>query len=437
MMDAPAAARTPLEIREAPLLHAATLAGEIRAGRLTPADLAERCIATIEAHEADVAAFAAFDAEALRAQARLPGLAELPLAGLPVGVKDIIDTADLPTGRGSPVFAGHRPASDATVVRMTRRAGGIIAGKTATTELAFMQPAATRNPRRLAHSPGGSSAGSAAAVAAGMLPIAVGTQTAGSVIRPAAYCGVTGYKPSFKLIPTVGVKPFAWSLDTVGLFAARVADAAFAASAITGRDLQLDEAASAPRIALVFTARADQASPAARLALEEAASAAARAGARMKTLMLPDEVETGDDTHAVIQAFEAAHALADEWDRHRDRLSPQLSAYLDDARNVTPDAYDAARRAARRARHALADATRDFDAVLTFAATGEAPEGHASTGSPVFNRLWTLMGSPCVNVAGLSGPTGLPIGVQLVGRFGRDRALLAAAAFLERAIVER
>ncbi|HSI41153.1 MAG TPA: amidase [Xanthobacteraceae bacterium] len=418
------------------MLSALALADAVHAGRLTPAAVAERCAEAIAAHEGDVAAFAALDLPRLHAAAQDPALAQRALAGLPVGVKDIIDTHDFATEYGSVIYAGRRPCADATAVSLLRRAGGLIAGKTHTTEFAFLRPTPTRNPRRLSHTPGGSSAGSAAAVAAGMLPLALGTQTAGSTIRPASFCGVAGYKPSFRLIPTVGTKVFSWSLDTLGLFAAHVADAAFAASAMTGRDLMLGHEIAAPHFALVHTARAGEASPDAQAALEAAARAAERAGAKVTTLALPDAVEAGDTAHGVIQYYEAALACADDWDRHRAAMSPQLGDYLDAARTVTPDAYDAARRKARQARHASADLFGAFDAVLTFSAPGEAPAGYATTGQAIFNRLWTLLGSPCINVPGLRGATGLPIGVQVVGRFGRDRAALEAARFLERAIAD-
>jgi Asp-tRNA(Asn)/Glu-tRNA(Gln) amidotransferase A subunit family amidase len=416
------------------MLSALALAEAVRAGRLSPADIADRCADTIAAREAEIGAFAAVDLGALRQAARAPGLADGRLAGLPVGVKDIIDTADFPTARGSAIYDGHRPASDAAIVRMLAHAGGLVAGKTATTEFAFMNPALTRNPHHAGHTPGGSSAGSAAAIAAGMLPLAIGTQTGGSVIRPASFCGVAGYKPSYKLLPTIGVKAFSWSLDTLGLFAARVADLAFAAGAITGRDFDLRDAGQPPRLAFVITARAEQATADAHTALDEAARAAERRGARVLGQILPPEVEAADAAHNIIQSYEVALALADEYDRHRERLSPVLRDYLDTARGVSPEHYDEARRTARRARHAAADAFANFDAVLTFSATGEAPEGLGSTGSPVFNRLWTLLGAPCVNVAGLRGAKGLPVGVQVVGRFGRDKATLNIARFLERAI---
>ncbi|WP_210255268.1 amidase [Ancylobacter pratisalsi] len=418
------------------MLSAVALAHAIHAGRLSPADVAERCAQTIRACEPDIRAFATLDLDTMLARAQEPGLGQTPLAGLPVGIKDVLDTAGLPTERGSPIYAGYRPAADATVVRMALRAGAVIPGKMTTTEFAFMKPTQTRNPRRLSHTPGGSSAGSAAAVAAGMLPLALGTQTAGSVIRPASFCGVTGYKPSFKLIPVPGLKVFAWSLDTIGLFGAHVADVAFGAAAMTGRDLIPEESDELPHFALVKTARADQASADAHAALEAAGQAAVKAGARVSVIELPPEVEALDEAQGVIQSYEAALAFADEWDRHRDGLSDRLASYLADGMTIAPEVYDAARRTARRGRYALADLFAGHDALLTFSAPGEAPEGHATTGSPVFNKLWTLSGAPCVNVAGLTGATGMPIGVQVVGRFGRDKAMLGAARFLERAITD-
>jgi Asp-tRNA(Asn)/Glu-tRNA(Gln) amidotransferase A subunit family amidase len=199
------------------------------------------CAEAIAAREPEVSAFVALDIETARKAADEPRLLSLPLRGLPIGVKDIYDTADLPTQYGSPIYKGYRPRADATAVTLARRAGGVVLGKTATTEFASLVPAGTRNPRNLAHTPGGSSSGSAAAVAAAMLPIAFGSQTAGSVVRPAAFCGVAGFKPSYRLIPTVGMKCYAWHLDTAGLFAATVADVAYAAAAFTERPLRVDE----------------------------------------------------------------------------------------------------------------------------------------------------------------------------------------------------
>src|SRR5215475_1568818 len=243
------------------MLSALDLARRIEAGELTPAAVLDKCAEVIAAREDAIGAFIALDVEGAQRRAQDPAIAAGPLRGLPVGVKDILDTIDFPTGYGTTFHAGHRAASDAALVSMIRRAGGIIVGKTVTTELAHQRPGKTRNPHNPAHTPGGSSSGSAAAVAAGMVPVAVGSQTGGSVIRPAAYCGVVGFKPSYKLLPTVGMKCFSWHLDTAGLFAAGVGDVAFAAAAITGRDLRVDAGArAAPNILLLRTHIWNQAS---------------------------------------------------------------------------------------------------------------------------------------------------------------------------------
>jgi Asp-tRNA(Asn)/Glu-tRNA(Gln) amidotransferase A subunit family amidase len=419
------------------MLRALTLARQIEADGLTPADLLGRCAEAIAAREPDVRAFAAIDVEAALQEASRSGstLARLPLRGLPVGVKDNFDTADWPTEYGSPIYAGNRPRGDAALVTDIRRAGGLVLGKTVTTEFAFMHPGPTRNPHNLDHTPGGSSSGSAAAVAAGMVPIAIGSQTAGSVIRPAAFCGIAAIKPSYSLLPTVGMKCFAWHLDTPGVFAATVADVAFAIAAITGRDLRVDrEPPAAPRLALLRTHLWDKASDAMRAAVERSANAAAAAGARLTQVELPPMLVDAFDAQAVIQSYEAYRALGFEHDRCADRLSPRLRQMLDEASGISVKAYDAARRTTRHARSALLDLMNDVDAFITPSAPGAAPRGLESTGVPIFNRLWTLMGTPCVNVPGLLDEAQLPLGVQIVGRFGQDRTALSAAAFVEAAI---
>lgn len=418
-------------------LSALDLARKVEAGAITPAGVMALCAEAIAAREAEIGAFAAVDPERTRtrAEAAGPALTASPLRGLPVGVKDIFDTADMPTGYGSPIYAGHRPAADSALVSMVRRAGGLVLGKTVTTQFAFMDPGDTRNPHDPDHTPGGSSSGSAAAVAAGMLPVAIGTQTGGSVVRPGAYCGVAAYKPSYRLLPMVGCKCFSWSLDTAGLFAARIADVAFAAAALTGRDLRVDRAApAAPRIGLARTHVWPEASPAMQAAVERAARLAEAAGATVREVTLPPVFEDAFRAHATIQDHEAARALAFEYDQHRDRLGPQLRAHLAAAADIPPEAYDDARRIAKRARHALADLMAEVDVLLTPSAPGAAPRGLGSTGQSIFNRLWTLMGTPCINVPGLFDESGLPLGVQVVGRFGRDRAALEAALFVERAL---
>jgi Asp-tRNA(Asn)/Glu-tRNA(Gln) amidotransferase A subunit family amidase len=419
------------------MLSVLDLARRIEAGELKPRAVVELCAEAIAAREQEIGAFVALDLEAARRAAENPRLAFAPLRGLPVAFKDIFDSADLPTQYGSPIYAGYQPRADSTAVALTRHAGGIILGKTVTTELASLVPAGTRNPRNLAHTPGGSSSGSAAAVAAAMVPIAFGTQTAGSVIRPAAFCGVAAFKPSYGLIPMVGVKDVAWHLDTAGLYGAGIGDVAFAAAAVLDRDLRVDRGTpAAPRIALARTHLWPQASAAMQMALETAARIAEAAGAKVTELTLPPILEEAYAAQFTIQDYENFRALSFECDRHRDKIDKNLRERLDSGAAISADAYDAARRIARRARQALADTMAEHDVILTPSAPGAAPHGLASTGDPAFNRLWTLMGTPCVNVAGLS-ENELPLGMQIVGSFGRDRSALEAALFVERAIARK
>jgi Asp-tRNA(Asn)/Glu-tRNA(Gln) amidotransferase A subunit family amidase len=416
------------------MLSALDLARRLEAGELTPRAVMEMCAEAIAAREQNVRAFVVLDLDAARREAEDPRLASLPLRGLPVAFKDIFDTFDLPTQYGSPIYAGNRPRADATAVALTRRAGGIVIGKTVTTEFASLVPSVTRNPHNLEYTPGGSSSGSCAAVAAGMVPVAFGTQTAGSVIRPASFCGVAGFKPSYRLIPLVGVKDVSWHLDTGGVFGAGVADVAFVAAVVTGRDLRVDRATpSTPRIALVRTQLWNEASAAMQGAIETAARSAATAGAKVSEVKLPPLLEQAYAAQYVIQDYESVHALAFEYDRYRDQIDPRLRDALDKGAKISADDYDAARRTASRGRRVLADTMSDYDVILTPSAPSVAPHGFVTTGNAMFNRLWTLMGAPCINVPGLSDG-GLPLGVQIVGRFGRDRTALEAALFVERAI---
>ncbi len=418
------------------MLSALELARRIEDGALTPAGVIGLCAEAIAARDGEIGAFAALNIERVRrrAEASADALRAAPLRGLPVGVKDIFDTADLPTEYGSKIYAGHQPAADCSVVSLLYRAGGLVLGKTVTTEFVHMQPAKTRNPRNLEHTPGGSSSGSAAAVAAGMAPIATGTQTGGSVIRPAAFCGVAGFKPSYRLLSTVGIKCFSWSLDTVGLFAAGVADVAFASAAISERDLRVDRAPpGTPTLLLLRNHLRDEASADMLKAIDTAARAATMAGARIEERELPDVVLEAHRVQPIIMEYEAFRALAYEYDNHRASIGPVLGGLLDRAARIPSEEYDAARRVTKRARHAVNELL-EGNFILTPSAPGAAPRGLGSTGLATFNRLWTSMGTPCVNVPGLRDASGLPLGVQIVGRFGRDRSTLEAALFIEGAL---
>jgi Asp-tRNA(Asn)/Glu-tRNA(Gln) amidotransferase A subunit family amidase len=355
-----------------------------------------------------------------------------PLAGIAVGIKDIIDTSDMATEFGSSIYAGWRPRADAAIVSRLRALGAVPLAKTATTAFAGLDPAATVNPRDPGHTPGGSSSGSAAAVAAGMLPLALGTQTGGSVIRPAAFCGVAAIKPSFRLLPTVGVKTFSWALDTVGLFGASVADIAHALALVAERPAIEASAPERPRLALCVQDFAGSPDADALAALDRAARAAERAGASVRDLVLPEPFARAWAAHPTVQDFEARQALAWEYAEHRDALPPALRGQLDRAQDLTAPDYDAARREAHRARRLLKDLFSDIDAILTVSSVGRAPRGLGSTGDARFNRLWTLMGVPCVNVP-VPGD-GLPLGVQVIARFGDDGRALAVARMIEGAL---
>jgi Asp-tRNA(Asn)/Glu-tRNA(Gln) amidotransferase A subunit family amidase len=418
------------------MLSALSLVRAIDAGELTPAQAFERCAEAIAARENDIGAFATLDLDGARKAVQ--AATNKPLRGLPVGVKDIFDTADLPTEYGSTIYQGFRPKYDSSLVTMIHRAGGTLIGKTVTTEFAHIDPGKTRNPLNLEHTPGGSSSGSAAGVAAGFFPIATGTQTGGSVVRPASYCGVAGFKPSYRLLPSVGMKCVSWHLDTAGLFAASVADVAFAAAVISERDLRVDQSPpSPPRIAVLREQPWPAASDDMAAALNAAARAAAAAHGPVRDIELPAVFAAAYRAHTTIVNYEGARSLASEYERSKDRLAKGVRELVEAGNAVTAEAYDEARRTASQARRALADLMSDIDVILSPSAPGAAPKGLGSTGSSSFNRLWTLMGTPCVNIPGLKDPAGLPLGVQVIGHFGSDRATLEAALFVESAIALR
>jgi Asp-tRNA(Asn)/Glu-tRNA(Gln) amidotransferase A subunit family amidase len=355
---------------------------------------------------------------------------------VPIAVKDLIDTADMPTGYGSAIYARHRPAADAACVALARAAGAIVLGKTVTTEFACFTPGKTANPRNPEHTPGGSSSGSAAAVADGMAPLAFGTQTAGSVIRPAAFCGIVGYKPSFGTIPRAGVKMLADSLDTIGTMARNVADAAFFAGVVAGRPALRDVAmpGAPPRFGLYRTPMWGEADPSAIAAVEHTRVALARGRAHVEDLTVPTEHRRLTEAQQTIMGFELVRSLAQERLQHSAELSPRLGQLLDAGMAVGAPEYDAAVAETAAARARLDAFFGEYDAVLTPAAPGEAPRGLGHTGDPVFNRMWTLLGVPCVTLPAMWGDGGLPTGIQLVGRMGGDARLMAAALFAERAL---
>jgi Asp-tRNA(Asn)/Glu-tRNA(Gln) amidotransferase A subunit family amidase len=402
------------------------------AGTLGALAVSEACIAQVDAVDARVLAWAHFDRGAVIAQARAldarggSGL----LQGVPVGVKDIIDTADLPTENGTVLHAGRRPDRDATVVARLREAGAVIFGKTVTTELATYAPGKTRNPHHPAHTPGGSSSGSAAAVAAGMVPAAIGTQTNGSVIRPAAFCGVVGYKPGFGLIPREGILRQSPTLDQVGVFARSVEDAARLAAALIGGEtgghlLAAAEGTAMPRLAWMRTAVWPRAEADTQAAFE---GLARRLG--LDELAMPEAAAPAWDWQRTVMEAEIAQNYAAEWARGRDRLSASLCAQIGRGRALAPQAVAAARSGIGEVNAAFDRLFDQVEAIVTPAVPGTAPRGLDSTGDPVFCTLWTFAGLPAITLPLLRGANGLPLGVQMVARRGNDAGLIRAAASL-------
>ncbi len=431
---------------------ALALRSAIADGATSATEVAEALLTRIAVREPDVGAFAFIDPERARAEARTQDDWQRDrrslgrLHGLPVAVKDIIDTAGLPTENGTPLDAGRVPARDATVVARLRQAGAVVLGKTVTTELGAMHPRGTRNPHNAAHTPGGSSSGSAAAVAAGMAPLAIGTQTNGSVIRPASFCGIVGFKPTFGTIARTGILPQATPLDTVGVFARSVADAALLVDALAGRDQADPDSSDHPPHGLLDAARSPSTAPAfafvrtpswpmadagTRIAFE---GLAARLGVACREEALPGDFADAIPAHTAIAFAGIARHYGPYYDRGRDELSDAMRRAIETGRDVLAVAYLAAFDVRAALYVQLEALLESYDAILTPAAPGEAPAGLDSTGNPAFNTLWSLCGMPAVSLPLLTGPNGLPVGVQLVGRRGDDARLLRAAAWLMREV---
>jgi Asp-tRNA(Asn)/Glu-tRNA(Gln) amidotransferase A subunit family amidase len=402
----------------------------MREGKLTSEALVRSCLERIDSRESQVKAWVHLDRDFALRQAREcdRGANRGPIHGIPFAAKDIMDTADLPTEYGSPIYKGNRPVSDAACMALSRMAGGVLLGKTVTTEFASRVPLGkTTNPHNPQHTPGGSSSGSAAAVADFMVPLAFGTQTVGSVIRPAAFCGCIGYKPSYGEVSTQGVKQNTASFDTVGLFVRAVEDLPVFRAALTGfapktlATIPINEL----KIGFCRTMLWNRAEDYTKVFLEESASALARAGATVSDFDLGEE--SFKDFEAMgrrINDYEFTRALAWERNHHWELLSEfqrdKLSAWL----NVSYEQYREAEAVLRRCRRYLADAMKDLDLLLTPSALGEAPVGLASTGDTSFNILSTWTYTPCVTLPVFNGPTGLPIGIQLIGHRNQDHRLL-------------
>jgi len=415
-------------------LTATQAARQIAAGSLTPTALMESCLDRIAEREPDLRAMAAFDPGHARrdAAAGVPG----PLRGLPFGVKDVLDTADYPSEYGSPIWRGHRPRADAACVAWARAAGGVVAGKTVTTEFATRRPGPTANLHGRSRTPGGSSSGSAAGVAAGYFPFAFATQTAGSIIRPAAFCGVVGFKPSFGTLPRQGMKVMSESLDTIGVIARSVADCALFVAALSRRDLGDPDAkpSRAPRIGVCRSPLWDKAGPETQALLDRAAATLAQAGASVVGRELPDDFTALIAAHPIVMNAESAASLGWEMTNHRDQLSPGLREAMELGLSHSPETLDAARAVFACCQDAFSAAMGDVDILLTPAAPGEAPDGLGWTGDPALNFIWTALHVPCVTVPAGAGPNGMPLGLQIVARRGEDRAALAWAQWVASAL---
>jgi Asp-tRNA(Asn)/Glu-tRNA(Gln) amidotransferase A subunit family amidase len=435
-------------------LTAAQAAARIADGSVTSEEVTSACLERIAATEEAVGAFAHRDADAALAQARacdqwrLSGRPIGPLHGVPVGVKDIIDTADFPTECGSAYLSGRRTRGDATVVSHLRAAGAVVIGKTVTTEFAYYHPGKTRNPRDLERTPGGSSSGSAAAVAAGMVPVAIGSQTNGSIIRPASFCGVFAMKPSHGLVSRTGVLLLSRTLDHVGPFARSVEDLALMLDVMSGydaadadmrplatrnfREIANEDFGLPPRFAFVKTPVWDKADAEAREAFEELA---AELGDACFEYALPERYAEAWPAHRAIVAAEMAHNLGKLADQGGGKVSERFHALMAEGRQVTATQYLDACKAGAAMRDALTELfQQECTAILTPSTPGVAPKGHGATGDPMFNTLWSLTGLPAITLPLLSNADGLPIGVQLIGAPGDDARLLRTANWLVNAV---
>ena len=396
----------------------------LAAGKLDPQAAVTMCWDKARAREPDLEAFAFLPEEP-------PPAGSGPLAGIGVGIKDLIDTHDMPTTYGSPVYAGHRPEADAAIVAQLRGLGASLIGKTVSTEFAWLRPGPTRNPWNRAHTPGGSSSGSAAAVAAGTVPLAVGTQTFGSVIRPAAFCGIIGFKPTIGILSREGIHPLSGSLDHVGLFARTVGDIAFAFRLLapTPRDNPADPAAAdlaGTRLAIL--APPTNLASLAQIAAFAAARDAFRAGgADLSVITLPTAFEGAQRVAEILLAYEAARIFAPVMERSGPAISPVLRQLIGKGQAIETARYEAARAEQDSLRSAFAALSPAFDALLTIPAAGEAPEGLGSTGDARFCVPWSLLGTPAITIPAGFGPAGLPLGLQIVGTAGADAKLLAIA----------
>jgi Asp-tRNA(Asn)/Glu-tRNA(Gln) amidotransferase A subunit family amidase len=415
-------------------LSATEIAKKIAGGETTCEAVVSDCLARIAARDDAVRAWVNFDPKLALDQARAldRGPRRGPLHGVPVGLKDTIDTFDRPTEMGSPIYRGNRPKSDAACVALLRRAGALILGKTATCEFAGSAPPETTNPHNARHTPGGSSSGSAAAVADHMVPAALGTQTGGSVLRPSSFCGVFGYKPTYNTINKAGTWPAADSIDTIGWLARSIDDMEMLTAVLRMEPPRSPrKLAAAPRIGLWRTDLWDSAQDESKFAVEDAAKRLGKAGAKVRDVKLPD-VFYGLHvvSRSTIAFYERAACMAFAWDHHRDKLSPQMRRYIDNGLKISRDEYVAGLRRLDECRMLLADVFEKFDVLLVPCVPGEAPQGLGSTGDPSMQAIWTALHTPTMTLPTHRGPNDLPVGIQLVTQRYDDDRLFACARWV-------
>jgi Asp-tRNA(Asn)/Glu-tRNA(Gln) amidotransferase A subunit family amidase len=414
-------------------LSAYEAARAIAQRKITSHQLVAECLERIKSREPEIGAWEFLDEPLALAQAdqRDNSGEKGALHGVPIGIKDIIETADMPTGHGSPIYRNNRTGADAACVRRLRAAGAIILGKTVTAEFATFYPGKTRNPHNSLHTPGGSSSGSAAAVAGCHVPVALGTQTAGSVIRPASFCGVIGYKPSYARFAIDGVLSCSPALDTLGIFARSVDDIELVAYVLGGiSSREIPAIAAPPRIGVVRTPWWHEAEAEMRNAVESSAETLARSGAIVSELTTP-EFEELRDAHSKIMFREIAISRRFEYENHRPMLSGKLVEVIEHGRALGISEIQNAIRTARIGRGRIAQAFRVHDVLLTPSAPGAAPEGLSSTGNPIFNGIWTLLGVPCITYPAAFSSKGLPLGVQVIGPPNDDERLIAATRWMQ------
>jgi amidase len=412
------------------MLSAVEIQAAVARGDVTCEQVAQSCIDRINSRESVVKAWAHFDPDTVLAQARKLDHAATRgrLHGIPVGVKDVIDTFDMPTEMGSPIYRGHQPSADAPCVAQLRAEGALVLGKTVTCEFAGPTPSQTTNPHDPSRTPGGSSSGSAAAVADHMVPLAFGTQTGGSIQRPASFCGVVGYKPTFGLISRQGVKLAAENLDTVGLLARTVEDVELAMRVLTSAEpAQWHARETKLRIGLCRTPLWDTADGCAKSAVLDAATRLGSKGHVVTALQLPAPFDELSETREIINDYERARAIAHEWRTNRELISETLVVSIQRGLAIAADRYVGALRHLEVCRSALAPFFEAFDVLLAPTAPGEAPAGLSSTGDHRFQSIWTQMRNPTIHLPTHAGPNGMPVGIQLIGRRNGDRDLFAVA----------